>query len=169
MPKYVLSVDQSTQGTKALIFDEAGMILSRADLPHRQIVSDAGWVSHDPEEIFKNVLKTARMAAEKAGVDKADIACMGVSNQRETSVAWDKNTGKPVCDAIVWQCARAANVCAQVEAAGIGDIVRDRTGIPISPYFPASKLAWILRNVPEAKVLAERHQLCMGTVDSWLV
>ena len=169
MPKYVLSVDQSTQGTKALIFDEAGMILSRADLPHRQIVSDAGWVSHDPEEIFKNVLKTARMAAEKAGVDPANIACMGVSNQRETSVAWDKNTGKPVCDAIVWQCARAADVCAQVEATRVGDIVRERTGIPISPYFPASKLAWILRNVPEAKALAERHQLCMGTVDSWLV
>lgn len=169
MPKYVLSVDQSTQGTKALIFDEMGKILSRADLPHRQIVNDLGWVSHDPEEIFENVLKTARMAAEKAGIDKADIACMGISNQRETSVAWDKGTGKPVCDAIVWQCARAVDICAEIEQTGIGDLVRAHTGIPISPYFPAAKMAWILRHAPEAKALAEKHQLCLGTVDSWLV
>ena len=169
MPKYVLSVDQSTQGTKALILDENGSPLARADLPHRQIINDQGWVSHDPEEIFANVLKVARMAAEKAGVAPADIACMGISNQRETSVAWNRETGKPVCDAIVWQCARATDVCAAVEATGIGETVRDRTGIPISPYFPAAKLAWILQNVPEAKALADRHQLCMGTVDSYLV
>ena len=169
MPKYVLSVDQSTQGTKALIFDAAGRILARADLPHRQIVNEAGWVSHDPEEIFSNVLKTVRIAAEKAGIDKKDIACMGISNQRETSAVWNRETGKPVCDAIVWQCARAVDVCAQVEKTGIGDVVRERTGIPISPYFPAAKLAWILRNVPEARSLAEKHQLCMGTIDVWLV
>lgn len=169
MPKYVLSVDQSTQGTKAMIFSEYGKILSRADLPHKQIINDAGWVSHDPEEIYENVLKTARMAAEKAGIDKADIACMGISNQRETSVAWYRSTGKPICDAIVWQCARARDVCTRVEAAGIGDMVKARTGLPVSPYFPASKLAWILQNVPEAKSSAEKHQLCMGTVDAWLV
>ena len=96
MAKYVLSVDQSTQGTKALIFDEVGKMLARADLPHRQIVNELGWVSHDPEEIYQNTLKVVRMAAEKAGIDPADIACMGISNQRETTVAWDKNTGKPV-------------------------------------------------------------------------
>ena len=169
MPKYVLSVDQSTQGTKALIFDEEGMILSRADLSHRQIVTGAGWVSHDPEEIYQNVLKAARMAAERAGIDQADIACLGLSNQRETSVVWDKKTGKPVCDAIVWQCARAKDVCATVEATGIGATVRAHTGMPISPYFPASKLAWVLRNVADAKALAEKHQLCMGTVDAWLI
>ena len=169
MSKYVLSVDQSTQGTKALIFDAAGRILTRADLPHRQIVNKAGWVSHDAEKIFANVLKAARMAAEKAGIDKADIACLGISNQRETSVAWSKETGKPVCDAIVWQCARAVDVCAQVEQTGFGDVVRERSGIPISPYFPAAKLAWILRNVPEAKALADKRQLCMGTIDAWLV
>ena len=169
MPKYVLSVDQSTQGTKALIFDAAGRILARADLPHRQIVNEAGWVSHDPEEIFSNVLKTVRIAAEKAGIDKKDIACMGISNQRETSAVWNRETGKPVCDAIVWQCARAVDVCAQVEKTGIGDVVRERTGIPISPYFPAAKLTWILRNMPEARSLAEKHKLCMGTIDVWLV
>ena len=169
MAKYVLSVDQSTQGTKALIFDEAGKMLTRADLPHRQIINDAGWVSHDPEEIYQNTLKVVRMAAEKAGIDPAEIACMGISNQRETTVAWDKNTGKPVCDAIVWQCARAVDVCAEVEKAGIGKLVREHTGIPISPYFPAAKMAWILQNVPEAKALADKHQLCLGTIDAWLV
>ena len=168
MAKYVLSVDQSTQGTKALIFDETGKMLARADLPHRQIVNDTGWVSHDPEEIYQNTLKVVRMATEKAGIDPAKIACMGISNQRETTVAWDKNTGKPVCDAIVWQCARAVDVCAEVEKTGIGDLVREHTGIPISPYFPAAKMAWILQNVPEAKDLAEKHQLCLGTIDAWL-
>nr|AHF25963.1 carbohydrate kinase, FGGY-like protein [uncultured bacterium Contigcl_1556] len=169
MVKYVLSVDQSTQGTKAMIFDEWGRMLNRADLPHKQIVNDLGWVSHDPEEIYRNTLKVVRLAAEKAGIDPAGIACMGISNQRETTVAWDKNTGKPVCDAIVWQCARAVDVCAEVEKTGIGDLVREHTGIPISPYFPAAKMAWILQNVPEAKDLAEKHQLCLGTIDAWLV
>lgn len=169
MAEYVLSVDQSTQGTKAMIFDAGGRMLSRADLPHRQIVNDAGWVSHDPEEIFRNTLAVCRLAAEKAGIPPADIVCMGISNQRETTAAWDRVSGEPVCDAIVWQCARAADVCADVEGTGIGDAVRQRTGIPVSAYFPAAKMAWILRNVPRAKSLAETHRLCLGTVDSWLV
>ncbi|MBR5345881.1 MAG: glycerol kinase GlpK [Clostridia bacterium] len=169
MSKYVLSVDQSTQGTKALLFDEQGELRRRADLPHRQIISDAGWVSHDPTEIYRNVLITARMVTEQAGISPNDIVCMGISNQRETSVAWNRGTGEPVCDAIVWQCARAADVCAEVEKTGIGETVRKRTGIPVSPYFPAAKLAWILRNVPEARHLADAHQLGMGTVDAWLV
>ena len=169
MKKYVLSVDQSTQGTKAMIFDEAGGMLARADLPHRQIVNGAGWVSHDPEEIFRNTLQVAGLAAEKAGVDPAEIVCMGISNQRETTVAWDRVTGKPVCDAIVWQCARATEVCAEIEKTGIGEAVRERTGIPISPYFPAAKMAWILRSVPEAAEKAREGRLCLGTVDAWLV
>ena len=169
MAKYVLAVDQSTQGTKAMILDEAGNVCSRADLPHRQIVSEAGWVSHDPDEIFRNTLSAARLAAEKAGIGPESIACMGISNQRETTVAWNSVTGRPVCDAIVWQCARAASVCAEIEKTGIGPLVKERTGIPVSPYFPAAKMAWILQNVPEAKALAEAHQLCLGTVDAWLV
>ena len=169
MVAYVLSVDQSTQGTKALLFDGEGRLITRADLPHRQIVNDRGWVSHDPEEIYQNLLKAVAMAVEKAGLSPDDIACMGLSNQRETSVAWDRETGCPVCDAIVWQCARAADVCAAVEGAGMGDTVRERTGIPISPYFPASKLAWMMRNVPQARALADAGRLCMGTVDAYLV
>ena len=169
MVAYVLSVDQSTQGIKALLFDGEGRLITRADLPHRQIVNDRGWVSHDPEEIYQNLLKAVAMAVEKAGISPDDIACMGLSNQRETSVAWDRETGCPVCDAIVWQCARAADVCAAVEGAGMGDTVRERTGIPISPYFPASKLAWMMRNVPQARALADAGRLCMGTVDAYLV
>ena len=169
MAAYVLSVDQSTQGTKALLFDGEGRLITRADLPHRQIVNDRGWVSHDPEEIYQNLLKAVAMAVEQAGISPDDIACMGLSNQRETSVAWDRETGSPVCDAIVWQCARAADVCAAVEGAGMGDTVRERTGIPISPYFPASKLAWMMQNVPQARALADAGRLCMGTVDAYLV
>ena len=169
MAAYVLSVDQSTQGTKALLFDGEGRLIARADLPHRQIVNDRGWVSHDPEEIYQNLLKAVAMAVEQAGISPGDIACMGLSNQRETSVAWDRETGSPVCDAIVWQCARAADVCAAVEGAGMGDTVRERTGIPISPYFPASKLAWMMHNVPQARALADAGRLCMGTVDAYLV
>ena len=169
MERYVLSIDQSTQGTKAMLFDAKGAMVARASLPHRQIVTEAGWVSHDAEEIYENVLKVARMAVEKAGVDAAGIACLGLCNQRETSVAWDRDTGRPVCDAIVWQCARAAAVCAAVEETGAGGMVRENTGIPISPYFPASKLSWILKNVPEGRALADRGALCMGTIDAWLV
>ena len=169
MATYVLSVDQSTQGTKAMIFDGNARMLSRADLPHRQIINGAGWVSHDMEEIWRNTLKVIRQAAEKAGINPGDIACMGISNQRETTAAWNRATGKPVCDAIVWQCARASELCAEIERTGIGETVRERTGIPVSPYFPAAKAAWILRNVPEAAALAEKRQLCVGTVDAWLV
>ena len=169
MERYVLSIDQSTQGTKAMLFDGKGKMVARESLPHRQIVTEAGWVSHDPEEIYENVIKVARLAVEKAGVDPGDIACVGLCNQRETSVAWNRETGEPVCDAIVWQCARAASVCAAVERTGAGDMVRERTGIPISPYFPASKFSWILQNAPGARELADRGALCLGTVDAWLV
>ncbi len=169
MAKYVLSVDQSTQGTKALIFDEAGKMLARADLPHRQIINDAGWVSHDPEEIYQNTLKVVRLAAEKAGIDPNHIACMGISNQRETTVAWDKNTGKPVCDAIVWQCARAATICERLEGQGLASAVQEKTGLRLSPYFSAAKLTWILENVPGAAELYRQGKLCVGTMDAWLV
>ena len=185
MKQYLLSIDQSTQGTKALILDPAGAILARADLPHRQIVNDQGWVEHDPEEIWRNTLQVIRLAAEKAGIAKEDIAVLGISNQRETSVCWDRATGKPVCNAIVWQCARAAALCAEIEssgaealaaagvpdaaALGVSEVVRRRTGIPLSPYFPAAKLAWIFRQVPGVREKAARGEICVGTIDSWLV
>ena len=169
MARYVLSVDQSTQGTKALLFDEAGKLIHRADRPHRQITNESGWVEHDPEEIWRNTLQVVRDVTEKAGIDRNEIAVMGISNQRETTVCWDRATGKPVCNAVVWQCARAAELCENIEKAGFGKPVQQKTGIPLSPYFPAAKLAWILQNVPGAAEKAAAGELAAGTVDSWLV
>lgn len=169
MKKYVLSVDQSTQGTKAMIFDGEGSLLARADLPHRQIINDRGWVEHDPEEIWRNTLQVIRAAVEKAGIPKESLAVMGISNQRETSVCWNRRTGKPVYNAIVWQCARGAEICAELEARGCADAVREKTGLPLSPYFPAAKLAWIFRHAEGAREAATRGELCVGTIDSWLV
>ncbi|MBQ6347919.1 MAG: glycerol kinase, partial [Clostridia bacterium] len=166
MSKYILSIDQSTQGTKALLFDERGALLCRADRPHRQIVDEKGWVEHDPAEILANTLQVARDVVEKAGIDKSEIDALGLSNQRETSVAWDRATGKPVYNAIVWQCARGAAICEGLEKQGYGELVRRTTGIPLSPYFPAAKLAWIMQNVKGVAERAKKGDICVGTVDS---
>lgn len=163
--KYVLAIDQSTQGTKAMILDDSGCICCRADRAHRQIVTENGWVSHDPVEIYHNTLLVIRNVVASAQIDPGNIVCMGISNQRETTVVWDKQTGEPVCNAIVWQCSRATDICERVVAAGYADLIRQRTGIPASPYFPAAKMAWILENVPDTK----EKELCFGTVDSWLI
>ena len=167
MSRYILAVDQSTQGTKGLLFNEDGELVCRADRPHRQIISPLGWVSHDPEEIRRNTLAVCRDTVEKAGIDKGSIAAFGISNQRETTVAWDRETGKSICDANVWQCARAEAVCERLSDRA--DTVRARTGLNLSPYFPAAKMGWIMENVPEAKKLADEGRLCLGTVDSWLL
>lgn len=166
---YILSFDQSTQGTKAMLFDANGKMLCRRDLPHRQIISPDGWVSHDPEEIYANALGCARMVIADSGVSPDKITAIGISNQRETTVAWNRETGRPACHAIVWQCSRAKDVGARVEATGIGSLILDHTGIPISPYFPASKMAWILENVDTARKWATEGNLLFGTIDSWLV
>ena len=169
MGKYILSIDQSTQGTKALLFDDRGALVCRADRPHRQIIDDRGWVEHDPEEILRNAVQVAKDVVEKAGVDKNAIAALGLSNQRETSVCWDRATGRPVYNAIVWQCARGAAICEDLEKRGHGEAVRQKTGIPLSPYFPAAKLSWIMQNVGGVSDRAKRGEICVGTVDSWLV
>lgn len=167
MSRYILAVDQSTQGTKGLLFNEDGELICRADRPHRQIISPLGWVSHDPEEIRRNTLAVCRDVVEKSGIDKGSIAAFGISNQRETTVAWDSATGESICDAIVWQCARAEAVCERLS--DMAGTVRARTGMNLSPYFPAAKMAWIMENVPEAGRLADAGRLCFGTVDSWLL
>ncbi len=169
MSKYILSIDQSTQGTKALLFDERGALLCRADRPHRQIVDEKGWVEHDPAEILANTLQVAKDVVEKAGIDKSEIAALGLSNQRETSVAWDRATGKPVYNAIVWQCARGAAICEGLAQRGYGEMARRTTGLQLSPYFPAAKLAWIMQNVEGVAERARAGEICVGTIDSWLV
>lgn len=150
-----------------MLFDAAGRLTARADRPHRQYINEKGWVSHDLEEIYANVLVVCREVAEKAGIDPAQIAAMGISNQRETVAAWDRADGTPVGQAIVWQCARAKEICDTL--ASHAEAVREKTGLPLSPYFSASKMAWILQNHPEAAALAAKERLALGTIDSYLV
>lgn len=170
MNHYVLAADQSTQGTKGLLFDAYGMLIARADRPHRQLIDSQGWISHDLNEIRRNTLAVCREAVEKSGVDKAQIAAFAITNQRETTAAWDKLTGEPACEAIVWQCARAARICDQIACQkGLASIIKERTGLPLSPYFPAAKMAWLLENRPTVRLLAEQGRLAFGTIDSWLI
>lgn len=164
--RYVLSIDQSTQGSKALLFDGGGTMLARADRPHRQIVNAKGWVEHNPEEFYANTIQAVKHVVEKAGIDKEKLAVLGISNQRETALAWDLD-GHPVFNAIVWQCARGEAVCERVRDSAA--MVRERTGLPLSPYFSAAKLGWILENVDGTRKLAEEGKLRYGTVDSFLV
>lgn len=165
--KYIISIDQSTQGTKALLFDEGGSLIKRTDKPHEQIINENGWVSHNPVEIYENVIDVvARLTKD---IDGSGIIGVGISNQRETSLAWDRITGEPLADAIVWQCARAADICERVERQGKAEDIRRKTGMNLSPYFPASKIAWLLENVKGAREKAGRGEICHGTIDSWLV
>lgn len=169
MSRYVLAVDQSTQGTKGVLFDERGILVCRADRPHRQIVNDRGWVEHDPVEILENTIGVCDDVLKKAHVASSDVAAFGISNQRETSLMWDEATGRPIYNAIVWQCARAAEICTRPEIEEKAELIRQKTGMHLSPYFPAAKLMWLVENVPEAKALSEEGRLACGTVDSWLI
>jgi len=166
--KYVLSIDQSTQGTKALLIDETGTLTFRADVSHQQLVDENGWISHDPEEIYSNVLRSIDAVVKKANISYSDIVCIGISNQRETALAWSKQTGTPVCHAIVWQCSRSKTICDRLDEESKAHI-QACTGIPVSPYFPASKLAWILDKYSNAREMASCHKLCYGTIDTWLI
>lgn len=166
---YILSIDQSTQGTKALLFDSRGSLVCRSDIPHRQMINEEGWVSHNLDEIYENTIQVVKNAVRESGIDKNRIAGLGISNQRETSAMWERGSGKPLADAIVWQCSRAKDICAAIEKQGKAEEIRRATGINLSPYFPASKFAWLLQNVDGAKERARGGELCLGTVDSFLV
>jgi len=168
MGKYVLSIDQSTQGTKALLFDEKGDMAGRYDLPHEQIINDLGWVAHDPEEIYQNVLRSVKAVVEKSGISKDEIIGVGISNQRETALAWEID-GKAIDNAIVWQCARGETICNRIQKDGYDKLIQERTGLQLSPYFSAGKIAWILENVEGARAKADASQLLYGTIDSFLV
>lgn len=169
MGRYLLGIDQSTQGTKGLILNEKGELLYRHDFPHRQIVDDKGWVSHDLMEIYKNTLLSVEKVIEKSGIDKGEIVGVGISNQRETTAAWDRKTGEPIDNAIVWQCARGESVCKKIDTKENQAMISARTGIPLSPYFPAAKMAWFIENHPQAAQQNKDGTLCLGTVDAWLI
>lgn len=165
--QYILSIDQSTQGTKALLFDGQGKLLRRKDKAHRQIINEKGWVSHDGEEIYRNTIQVLQELITESGIAQEEIGALGISNQRETSVAWDRKTGNPLGHAIVWQCSRAESICQELQE--YGEMIREKTGMPLSPYFPAAKYAWLLRNREGAKELLNQGDLCLGTIDSYLV
>ena len=180
--KYVLAVDQSTQGTKAILFDEVGQLICRTDLLHKQLINEKGWISHDLTEIYLNTLEVVRNLVEKAGIQKEEIACMGISNQRETAAAWERETGMPLAPAIVWQCARAEEICERIKnnvaiesnheqdkEGGVVESIRKRTGMQLSPYFPAAKYAWLQENVEAVKKAKKENKLCLGTIDTWLL
>lgn len=167
---FVIGVDQSTQGTKAILFNEKGIITARYDLPHKQFISKEGWISHDPEEIYSNVILACEKLIKKAEITKTQIRCLGISNQRETTLAWNKKNGKPYEKAIVWQCNRAKNICKEIAKTcdPEKDIYRV-TGIKLTPYYPASKMAWLLNNLKGLRKEAEKGEAALGTIDSWLV
>lgn len=167
--KYVLGIDQSTQGTKALIFDSKGRILCRSDRPHEQMINEKGWVEHNPLEIYHNTIQVVKDVIEKSGIRKQAIQSIGISNQRETALVWERETGEPVYHAIVWQCARGEAICKELEQAGMADYIKGKTGLPLSPYFSAAKIAWVLRHVEGAAEKSAQAKLCCGTIDSWLV
>lgn len=167
--EYIISIDQSTQGTKALLFDCEGKLLFREDLPHKQLVNEQGWVSHDLWEIRDNTIRAAKLLMEKASVSPGLIAAVGISNQRETTAMWDRKTGEPLEHAVVWQCGRAAGIVRDIAKKGFGSIIREKTGIPLSAYFPAAKMAWLLQKNAEIRERAESGEICLGTIDSWLL
>lgn len=161
--RYIIGVDQSTQGTKALLFDEKGRMCMRADLPHTQIVNGQGWVSHDGEEIYQNTLQVIRNVLNMAQVNPDDVAGIGISSQRETAIMWDRKTGIPADYAVVWQCARAAGICERKKVRDLAGRIRQKTGLRLSPYFTAAKICWLLEHVEGAEEKA------YGTIDSYLV
>ena len=165
----ILSIDQSTSATKGLVWSLDGHLLGRVDVPHRQITNEQGWVEHDPMEILNNTYKAAENALKSAGVKPGAVNVIGISNQRETAVCWDRATGKPLYNAIVWQCARATDIVDTVRAAGLENEVRNRTGLTLSPYFSAAKFGWMIKHVPEVANAMKAGNLCCGTVDSWLI
>ncbi len=169
MNEYLIALDQGTTSSRAVIFDLNGNIVSMAQYPLKQIYPKQAWVEHDPMDILQTQIKALSEAFEKSGLSPTDIAGIGITNQRETVVAWEKSSGKPIGNAIVWQCRRTAQICDEMKAEGLSDYVLEKTGLVIDAYFSGSKIKWIMENYPMAKPLAEKGELMLGTVDSWLI
>ena len=169
MPGFLLSIDQGTTGSTALLLSPSGQILARANHEFPQHFPKPGWVEHDLEEIWKSVLDAVGEAIERAGVAATDCLGIGITNQRETTVLWDRNTGKAVHNAIVWQDRRTADRCQELKDAGKEELFRQRTGLVLDPYLAGTKLEWLLRHVDGARARAEKGELAFGTIDSWLV
>jgi glycerol kinase len=166
---HVLALDQGTTSSRAIVFDEAGSVVAMAQREFRQIFPRPGWVEHDPREIWESQLAVAREVLTGAGLAAGDVAALGITNQRETTLVWDRATGEPVANAVVWQDRRTAEACAELKRAGHEELFRARTGLVLDPYFSGTKLAWLLDHVPGAREGAEGGRLAFGTIDSWLL
>lgn len=166
---YILALDQGTTSSRAILFNRAGVVISQKQIPFTQIFPKPGWVEHDPEEIWKTQFDAAKGVIEAAQIEGDQIAAIGITNQRETVVLWERSTGKPVCNAIVWQCRRSADICQKLRSQGMSQAVRDRTGLVLDPYFSGTKLMWLFDEMPGLRERAERGEIMFGTVDSWLI
>lgn len=169
MAKYVMAVDQGTTSTRAIVFDQGGNIISSAQKEHEQIYPKAGWVEHDPMEIWNTTREVLRGAIDEAGVKESDISALGVTNQRETTVIWNKKTGKPIYNAIVWQDTRTDKICNELAKESGQNRFREKTGLPLATYFSGPKIKWILDNVEGARSAAERGDAIFGTMDTWVI
>lgn len=169
MEPFVAALDQGTTSSRAILFNRAGEIVARAQHPFRQIYPRPGWVEHDPLDIWETEKRALKEAVDTAHIDPKAIAAVGVTNQRETTILWDRKTGRPVYNAIVWQCRRTAGICDGLKARGLGETVAEKTGLLIDAYFSGTKIKWMLDNLPGVRARAERGDLLCGTVDSWLI
>ncbi|MCC7524141.1 MAG: glycerol kinase GlpK [Chitinophagaceae bacterium] len=169
MPKFILALDQGTTSSRAIIFNHSGSVISVAQKEFKQIFPRPGWVEHDPNEIWSTQLGVAAEAISKAGLTTEDIAAIGITNQRETTVVWERATGKPIYNAIVWQDRRTAAFCDELKAKGTDKVIKEKTGLILDAYFSATKVKWILDNVQGAREKANKGDLCFGTIDSWLI
>ncbi len=169
MGKYIMALDSGTTSNRCILFDKAGNICALAQKEFTQHFPQPGWVEHDADEIFASQLEVARLALQNIQAAPADIDAIGITNQRETTIVWDRHTGKPIHNAIVWQCRRTAPYCDQLRQEGLVDTIRQKTGLVIDPYFSGTKIRWLLENVPGARERAERGDLLFGTVETWLI
>jgi glycerol kinase len=169
LSEYVLALDQGTTSSRAILFNRQGQPVASAGHPIRQIYPQSGWVEHDPQEIWQSQLTSAREVLEAAGARASQVTAIGITNQRETTILWDRQTGEPLANAIVWQCRRTAPLCQELKERGLEPSFRQKTGLVIDPYFSGTKVAWMLDNIPGARARAERGDLLFGTVDCWLL
>lgn len=169
MSEYVAAIDQGTTGTRCIVFDHQGQIVSSDYEEHRQIFPRPGWVEHDPAEIWRKTRRVITAALQKADLSAEDICALGVANQRETTVVWEKDSGEPYHNAIVWQCTRTQGLCEALIEKGLEPLFRERTGLPVATYFSGPKLKWLLDNIPGLRAAGERGDALFGTIDSWLI
>ena len=165
----ILSLDQGTSSSRAILFNTQGELIAKEQIEFEQLYPQSAWVEHNPESIWESQFKAAQKVITKSKISADEILAIGITNQRETIIAWDKNTGKAICNAIVWQDRRTSKYCEELKQKNFQQLISDRTGLIIDPYFSASKIKWILNNIPLASSKAKSGDLCVGTVDSWLV